>query len=307
MLTKDSSILKPKLGFPSATESTASTSSQPSNKSCLDRRIRIEMTCPYSSQQNAHIETQWRTIFQIARANLRQSRLPLHYWEYAISYATVQKNLWPLQYQNAYGTTYLSTPFEEMYDYEGRTDMLRVFGCDAFVHKHKHQRQDKKFSTRAWKGAFIGLDERKKGFKVEVPSENKIFISKDVTFIEDSFSAARIIRRLDNEDYDDNTPNYQLSDEDSEDSEQDEDDDSNDQEELQYSILNHRDKSTLEPDKNSSTTSNGDQNSVPDNSNRFPDHHSIRRNKRRCGKPRTTRLYNGRNRRNAVESREPKR
>ena len=77
-------------------------------QSCLDRRIRIEMTCPYSSQQNAHIETQWRTIFQIARANLRQSRLPLHYWEYAISYATFQKNLWPLQYQNAYGTTYLS-------------------------------------------------------------------------------------------------------------------------------------------------------------------------------------------------------
>ena len=30
---------------------------------CLERRIRLETTCPYSSQQNAIIETQWRALY----------------------------------------------------------------------------------------------------------------------------------------------------------------------------------------------------------------------------------------------------
>ena len=179
-------------------------------QSCLDRRIKMKQTCAYSSQQNPFIESQWKVIFTIARTNLWTSGLPKCYWDYAVTYAVYQRNLWPLVYhtQDLSGE-YISTPHKELHGYDGRIEMLRVFGCTAYLHKFKHQRDDTKLSTRAKKGVFLGVDSVKKGYIILVTDEMKFYTSKDVTFQEDDFSVAKEINEVDTVEENPNDRSYE--------------------------------------------------------------------------------------------------
>ncbi|KAK3035841.1 hypothetical protein RJ639_032978 [Escallonia herrerae] len=58
-----------------------------------------------------------------------------------------------------------------------------VFGCVAFVHLHKHQRN--KLSPRALRCVFVGYAAHQKGYRCYHPPTHKMFITLDVAFHED--------------------------------------------------------------------------------------------------------------------------
>ena len=57
-----------------------------------------------------------------------------------------------------------------------------VFGCTAFVHIHNHNRG--KLDHRALKCVFMGYSSTQKGYKCYHPPTRKIYVSVDVTFVE---------------------------------------------------------------------------------------------------------------------------
>ncbi len=58
---------------------------------------------------------------------------------------------------------------------------LKIFGCTAFVHEHKHLG---KLEPRAIKCVFIGYSSTQKGYKCFDPNTKKIFVTMDVTLFE---------------------------------------------------------------------------------------------------------------------------
>ena len=60
-------------------------------------------------------------------------------------------------------------------------DMLRVFGCSAYYHV-----SDGKLEPRAKKAVFLGFKRGVKGYKLQESEDQKIVLSRDVTFDESS-------------------------------------------------------------------------------------------------------------------------
>ena len=58
----------------------------------------------------------------------------------------------------------------------------RVFGCTSFVHIHNHKRE--KLYPKALKCVFVGHSSTQKGYKCYHPPTRKLYVSADVTFIE---------------------------------------------------------------------------------------------------------------------------
>lgn len=161
------------------------------NSVCEDEKIKREFTCPYSSQQNGSMERSWRTLIQVIRANLKHAGLPKVLWNYAAVYSSVQMNCWPRKFNNQEGETFISTPWEQFCGVKPNPKHLKVFGCDTYCYKFKHQRKDKKLSKRGKKGVFLGLPPNTKGYLILDPSNNEIFITRDVTFDEANFTTAK--------------------------------------------------------------------------------------------------------------------
>ena len=58
---------------------------------------------------------------------------------------------------------------------------LRIFGCKCFVLLHKRD----KLSPKAIECVFLGYGENQKGYRCFDYKNNKLYVSKDVTFLED--------------------------------------------------------------------------------------------------------------------------
>ena len=58
----------------------------------------------------------------------------------------------------------------------------KIFGCTAYVHVHSQHRT--KLDPRSLKCIFLGYSPHKKGYKCYYPHTRKIYISRDVTFVE---------------------------------------------------------------------------------------------------------------------------
>jgi hypothetical protein len=61
---------------------------------------------------------------------------------------------------------------------------LKIFGCPVFIHIPKKKRN--KLDTSGKKGIFVGYCEVSKAFKIYIPGQHHIEISRDVTFDEDA-------------------------------------------------------------------------------------------------------------------------
>ena len=59
---------------------------------------------------------------------------------------------------------------------------LRIFGCPVYIHVPKDKR--KKLEPSGKKGIFIGYSESSKAHKIYAPGQQKVEISRDVTFDE---------------------------------------------------------------------------------------------------------------------------
>ncbi|MDV3181226.1 MAG: hypothetical protein Q8830_03370, partial [Candidatus Phytoplasma australasiaticum] len=60
---------------------------------------------------------------------------------------------------------------------------LRVFGCKAFIHVPKDERQ--KLDVKTWQYVFIGYGQDEFGYRFYGPVHKKLIRSRDAVFIED--------------------------------------------------------------------------------------------------------------------------
>jgi hypothetical protein len=61
---------------------------------------------------------------------------------------------------------------------------LRIFGCSIYIHVPKEKRT--KMEPSGKKGVFVGYNENSKAYRIYVPGQRKIEVSKDVTFHEEA-------------------------------------------------------------------------------------------------------------------------
>jgi hypothetical protein len=74
------------------------------------------------------------------------------------------------------------TPEEAFSGKKPSVEHLRIFGCPVYIHVPKDKR--KKLEPSGKKGIFVGYNDTSKAYNIYVPGQQKIEISKDVTFDE---------------------------------------------------------------------------------------------------------------------------
>ena len=138
-----------------------------------DEGIKMELTTPYTPQQNGRAERKNRSLVEMTRSMLADSGLPNLYWGEAIMTANHLQNRLPTADDCV-------TPYEKWNDRKPDYSYIRRFGCSAFTVIHDRQKLDDK----ARKLIFVGYEEGTKGYRLLDTKTNKITISRDVTFLE---------------------------------------------------------------------------------------------------------------------------
>ncbi|XP_059669452.1 uncharacterized protein LOC132314630 [Cornus florida] len=138
-------------------------------------------------QQNGVAKGKNRHLLEVVRASLIEAHMPLSYWGETLTAATYLINRVPsssIDFQTPWlSLTQLLLQPSQIY-------LLMFFGCVAFVHLHKYQRN--KLTPQALRCVFLGYAAHKKGHRYYHPPTRRMFITIDVVFHEDSiyFSSA---------------------------------------------------------------------------------------------------------------------
>lgn len=114
---------------------------------CHQHSITHITTVPETPQENGLAERLNRTLFTMANSMLFGASLAAPFWARAVLYANWIRNRCPTQYLGS------KSPFQALTGKLPNLHMARVFGCDAYVHEHDHN----KIGTRAKKGLFVGI------------------------------------------------------------------------------------------------------------------------------------------------------
>jgi Integrase core domain len=138
-----------------------------------------QTTCVGTPEQNGIAERKNRHILEVTRSLMFQSKIPKYLWSDAILTATYLINRLPsvvLEYKS---------PLETLNNQKISLNHLRIFGCTCFVYNQDIHRD--KLDSRAIKCVFIGYSTKKKGYKCLDPNSNKIYISRNIKFIETQY------------------------------------------------------------------------------------------------------------------------
>lgn len=96
--------------------------------------IKHEYTVPKTPEQNGVAERMNRTLVEMVRSMLSDSKLPKKFWAEALSTASYIRNRSPTNAVEG------MTPYEVLKGRKPNVKHLRIFGCDAFVHVPKDER-----------------------------------------------------------------------------------------------------------------------------------------------------------------------
>jgi hypothetical protein len=142
----------------------------------------VTRTPVHTPQRNGIAERKNRTVTEMARALLLHANLSLaKYWRYAIETAVIIHNRCTIVGK-------LGKTMHELYTgHAPDLSHMRVFGCDAFVRIPNPQ---SKLAPRSEKGVFVGYD-IKREFCYRILVGDTIVISRDVEFVENSFTVGR--------------------------------------------------------------------------------------------------------------------
>ncbi|KAG9457992.1 hypothetical protein H6P81_002500 [Aristolochia fimbriata] len=137
-----------------------------------------QLSCPCTPQQNGVVERKHRHILDTTRALLLSSSVPRAFWGEAVLSSVYIINRLPSLVLNN------STPFAVLYGSSPDYYFLRVFGSTCFVLLPERER-DKLFARSAM-CVFLGYGLQQKGFRCFDPVANKLRISRNVTFWENT-------------------------------------------------------------------------------------------------------------------------
>jgi hypothetical protein len=138
-----------------------------------------QLTVPYSPESNGAAERLNRTLLDRIRTVLAESKVPPEYWGEALLAVNYVRN------RTIAAGTGDKTPWELMFRVKPTVSNLRVFGCTAYVHTPKGQRD--KLSAPGKKGVFLGYDPVGKGYRVLMLDTMKVYRTQDVVFDESTF------------------------------------------------------------------------------------------------------------------------
>ena len=143
--------------------------------------IKHEFTIPKCPEQNGVAERLNRTLVEMIRSMLADCQLPKSFWAEALVTATYIRNRSPTKAVEG------KTPFEALYGEKPKVGHMRVFGCTAYSHIPKDERQ--KLDPKTRKCIFLGYPSNRKGYRLYDQDAQKVIYSRDVTFNELSISS----------------------------------------------------------------------------------------------------------------------
>jgi len=150
------------------------------------RGIYHEVTNANTPQENGVAERLNRTVLEMVRTMMFDSKLPKIYWTFAVKYAQEILNRLPTR-----AVSENKTPHELFLQKKPSVAHIQIFGCRVYVHVPDEKRS--KLDSKAVKGFFVGLSENKKGYVI-ADSRNhlQLYESCDVTFFEDPQQPERV-------------------------------------------------------------------------------------------------------------------
>jgi hypothetical protein len=157
----------------------------------LDEGIQRQNSIPKTPQQNGVAERMNRTLEEVIRSMLSESKLPKRFWAEALATATYLRNRSPTKAVED------MTPFEAWNGVKPNVDHLRVFGSICYAHIHKSDR--KKLDPKARKTILLGYGESVKGYRLYDPEWKRVFYCRDVIFKEMEFLHSRTENNVDND------------------------------------------------------------------------------------------------------------
>jgi len=140
--------------------------------------IHHELMNPSTPQENGMAEQLNRTILEMMRSMMFDTKLPKSFWTFAVNYSQEILNRLPTR-----ALTEKMMPFEALYKRKPSVAHMRIFGCLVYVHVPDAKRG--KLDAKTVSGLFVGLSQNRKAYIV-ADSQNlsKVYISRDVTFLE---------------------------------------------------------------------------------------------------------------------------
>jgi hypothetical protein len=143
---------------------------------CKSEGIRRELTVPYNPQQNGVAEIKNKSIEETIKALLNDQGLSMFLWgEVGMTTIYVQNRSPHCILKNI-------TPEEAFSGKKPNVENLRIFGCPVYSHIPKDKKN--KLEPYGKKGIFVGYSDSSKAYKIYIPEQHKIEVSKDVTFNE---------------------------------------------------------------------------------------------------------------------------
>ena len=135
--------------------------------------IKHELSSSHAPHQNGTAGRSWRTLFDMARALLIESKLPKNLWTYAIMTATYIRN-------RCYVQRIKSIPYGLVTGLKPNIAKLHVFGtlCYPYVHNVK------KLEPRSRKGYSVGYDRESASYFVYYPETKNVMKHRVVKFTE---------------------------------------------------------------------------------------------------------------------------
>ena len=137
--------------------------------------IQMQMTAPYTPQQNGRAERKNRYLTEMTRSMLIDANMPNKYWGEALLTANHLQNRLPTSGE------YI-TPEEKWSGRKPSLSYIRRFGCKAYMAIPAEKRR--KLDDKAKKLVFVGYESGSKAYRLLDMTTDKIFISRDVHFIE---------------------------------------------------------------------------------------------------------------------------
>jgi hypothetical protein len=145
-------------------------------------------TTPHTPEHNGIVERANRTIMDMARSMLFHCDAYVPMWGDAVLMAAY---LIRMSLTNASPT---NTPTELWSKQRPSVNHLHVFGCNAYYHVHKTNR-DGKLDKQAKLGIFVGYDEDNRTYyKIYDVDVNKFIISRDIVFYDESFTEMKRLK-----------------------------------------------------------------------------------------------------------------
>ncbi|KAI3656369.1 hypothetical protein MP638_000785 [Amoeboaphelidium occidentale] len=139
-------------------------------------------TAPYTPQQNAIAERYNRILMETVRALLKQCDLPKCLWEEALEALGTEVYI---HNRVMIRSGQDRSPYYLVFGKPADISDLKVFGCVVQM-KIPDKTLKGKLESRSVKGIHVGKTPN--GYKVFIPSERKIYVSRDLVFREDKKS-----------------------------------------------------------------------------------------------------------------------